>query len=106
MPSSIRSHDVLELVVRDEAERHGWQASFSGRDVDQLDLYFGVPKRAPGHGDVLMAHALSGAQVSWEYELPEDEEELRAHVRALVRADVVDRDRRRNPARARSPIEV
>lgn len=104
--SEIRNHGNLERLVRDEAERFGWKASISDKDVDPLYLVCGNPKPSPGRGTVTLTRDESGAIVPWEYELPEDEDDIRAQVRAIIRADRQEVDRRTNPDRATAPIEV
>lgn len=104
--SEIRRHGNLEQLVKDEARRFGWEAKVSDVDVDPLYLVCGEPKPAPGRGTVTLSRGETGAIVPWEYELPEDEDDIRAQVRAIIRADQQEVDRRLNPDRAARPIEV
>lgn len=105
MNSGIQHHGTLERLIVAEAERFGWTARVENQDVDPMDPGVFGPRPCPGRGDVILSR-YEGDGVSFEYELPEDPDDIRNTIRQLIAADKQERDRRANPKGASSPLEV
>ena len=81
---AIRKHGSLQMLVSAEASRHGWKAKVTNNSASPWD--------DDGTGFVVLEY--NGASVSFEYGLPEDENDIAHQVRAIVKADKLERDRR------------
>lgn len=99
----IHQHGTLQRVCKSEARRYGWDAVCVNRDVDPIDSILCL-KADPGRGDIELTRDRS--RMTFEYHLPEEEAEIRKEIRALVKGEQMDSDRRANPANAASPIEL
>ena len=91
----VHHHGDVEGMVRAIADRAGWSAQTAniGEDPWDKDLA-GRPKRVPYRGDVILRSPITGAVLSFEYELPEIYEDLERTIMGLIRGDQIDRARR------------
>lgn len=81
---AIQKHGNIERLCMSEAERYGWKATV--RRTGEM------PWDDDGSGVVVLER--NGDVVSFEYELPEEPEDLEWQIRAIIKADKVDKERR------------
>lgn len=81
---AIQKHGSIEALCRNEAERFGWKAT-ARRNGE-------MPWEDDGSGVVVLER--NGDMVSFEYELPEEPGDIESQIRAIIRADRVDKERR------------
>lgn len=80
----MQKHGSLEALVRTEARRWGWTAEVHNAQH--------IPWADDGSGTVVLTR--DGNAVSFEYHLPETESDILWQVRATIRADKIERERR------------
>jgi hypothetical protein len=90
MREAIYQHGSIERWAKDCARRLGWDAEIRNCDVDPLAGRLYQPA-APGRGDLVISHDGHGA--SFEYELPEDPDNIKATIEQIVKGHQQDANR-------------
>lgn len=90
---AIQKHGSIERLCKSEADKHGWKATVRRTGT--------MPWDDDGSGVVVLER--NGDAVSFEYGLPESAEDIVWQIRAIIRADKADKDRRQKGG-GESPI--
>ena len=100
----IRTHDQVERLVRDLAERWGWRGATENVGIDPYDRTAFGPRPVPYRGDITLKNSLSGQVITLAYELPEDVQDLHDTIARAICSTPVERDRRCDPDEAARPL--